>query len=170
MPTENERKYVLRLDCEPVIRKVALGKQTIRQGYLIAARGTTVRVRSIDNGKTSYWHTLKCNNGRRVIEIENKLDKRDFEDLWELSMNRLEKTRYKMPDGWCIDFFLDHDDVVYFAMAECEMPEGQAEPKWIPDAIAKSLIFTVPAIDPRFSSKLVSDVRYAKNLFKECSS
>lgn len=84
-------------------------------------------------------------------------------------MNRLEKTRYKLPDGWCVDFFLDHDDATYFAMAECEMPEGQLEPKWTPEIITKALIFAVPSTDQRFSSKLVSDVRYAKTLFKECS-
>ena len=105
-----------------------------------------------NNGKTTYWLTLKCNNGRRVmVEIEEKLDKRDFDDLWELSMNRLEKTRYKMPDGWCVDFFLDHDDAIYFVMAECEMPEEQlGSHKWVPDVITKSLAFAVPTNDPRF--------------------
>ncbi len=172
MPTENERKYVLRMDSEDEIATAASHVFTICQGYLIATRGITVRVRSLKSSKNGlqYYFTLKCTTNNRCIEIEEALDARDFNDLWDISLNKLEKTRYKMNGrhkGWVADFFKDHQDQTYFAMAECEMPEGQQRPDTFPEEIKSAVLFEVPLSDVRFTSKLLGDVRYAKRLLKE---
>lgn len=39
MPTENERKYLLEMDCEDEISDLAGQKYEISQGYLIATKG-----------------------------------------------------------------------------------------------------------------------------------
>ena len=168
MPTENERKWVIALDSEKAFSEIARPLH-IWQGYPSAVRGMTVRVRRVKDGeKETYVFTYKNNTGTRVIEIEQEIDKRDYDDLWNQSLVRMEKVRYKYAapyKGWEVDFFKDHKDKTYFAMAECEMPEGQKEPDKMPKLVKNNLIFAVPANDERFSSKLLADPRYASKLF-----
>ena len=140
MPTENERKYVLNAKCEKAISDMAVQKYEISQGYLIATRGITVRVRKsvpvfANGSKGGYYFTMKVNTGGRCVEVENKLDKRDFDDLWNISLNKLEKIRYDVKSGkhlWECDFFKDYRNETYMAIAEVELPEGQMEPDTTP--------------------------------------
>lgn len=170
MPTENELKYVLKLDSEAQFEAIAKPLH-IWQGYPCALRGMTVRVRKIfDGSDTSFVFTYKNNTGIRVIEIEQEIDERDYNDLWGQSLVRFEKVRYKYATpykGWEVDFFKDHDGKTYFAMAECEMPEGQTAPDKFPTLVKNNLVFAVPSLDERFSSKLLADPRYAKKLLEE---
>lgn len=114
--------------------------------------------------------TFKTNVSGRVIEIEKKIDERDFEDIWPQCLNKLEKTRYLVRDKgrhlWEIDYFRDHNSETYFAMAEFEMPEGKTKPDFMPKFVHDNLIYEVLLTDCRFSSKLIADVRYAKNLYR----
>jgi len=171
MPTENERKYVLDISCMKEVEELSSDRYEISQGYLIATRGITVRVRSFtkSSGKSSYFFTLKASTGGRAIEIEKSIDKRDFDDLWNIALNKLEKTRYifKDEDNWEIDFFRDYKDEVYICVAEVELPEDQYEPHTIPDLIQNKLLYSVPLTDTRFSNKLLGDARYASQLLKE---
>lgn len=163
--TENEFKFVIK-DCEEEIARMAEKKYLIEQGYLLVGRGISLRFRKSQNdSKNSYFMTFKCSAGGRVIEIEKKLDYRDFHDLWPQCMNKLEKIRYVL-DGWDIDFFKDHNNETYFAMAELELPEGEV-PGIIPDFIESNLLHKVELTDCRFSSKILGDVRYAKNLYSK---
>lgn len=158
-----------------MIASEAKQKYEISQGYLIATRGITVRVRKsipiYDNGnKGGYFFTLKANTNGRCIEVENKLDKRDFQDLWAISLNKLEKIRYEIPSGrhvWECDFFKDYKGETYIAVAEVEMPEGQLEPDSLPSFIKQNLLHKVSLTDTRFSNKLISDPRYATDLLNE---
>jgi CYTH domain-containing protein len=131
----------------------------------------TVRVRRVFDGeKNNYVFTYKNNVKSRVIEIEQEIDERDYNDLWEQSLVRFEKVRYKYGSpykGWEVDFFKDHDNKTYFAMAECEMPEYQKQPDKYPTLVKKNLLHEVAACDERFSSKLLADPRYAKKLLEE---
>lgn len=170
MPTENERKYVLALDAEPQFSGIARPLY-IWQGYPSAMRGMTVRVRRVLEGdRNTYVFTYKNNVGKRVIEIEQEIDERDYTDLWNQSLVRFEKIRYKYAapyKGWEVDFFKDHDNKTYFAMAECEMPEYQKEPDKFPKLVKNNLLYEVAWNDERFSSKLLADPRHAKKLLEE---
>ena len=170
MPTENELKYVIALDTEKQFQSSAKPIR-IWQGYALAVGGCAARVRKCDDGKkVSYSFTFKKNCNGRVVELEQEIDKRDFQDLWDSSLIRLEKVRYKYAApylGWEVDFFKDAHDQTYFAMAECEMPEGQKVPSLTPSVIQKALIFAVPQDDCRFGSKELADVRHAKKLLAE---
>lgn len=167
MPTENEKKFVLQID-EEYFKKHACTKFNISQGYLFSSKGISLRCR---RAKKGFYLTLKSSVNGRVVEIENQINERDFNDLWTQCMNKLEKTRYVLDDGngqfWEIDFFKDHNDQNYFCLAEFEMPEGQLSPKFIPKFIKERLIFEVPLTDCRFASKLLADMRYATELYKE---
>lgn len=175
MPTENERKYVIKVGCEADVEDLAVAKYEISQGYLIATRGITVRVRKLiplygDSGKAGYFFNLKVSTNGRVIEIDNRLDKRDFSDLWNISLNKLQKFRYEVRHDkmvWELDFFKDYKNQTYMAIAEIEMPEGQTEPKSIPDIVKKNLLHRVDINDCRFSNKLLGDARYAAELLEE---
>lgn len=171
MPTENERKYILDLSCMKDVEHLSSAKYDISQGYLIATRGITVRVRKLTkpNGKENHFFTLKVTTAGRPIEVEKRIDKRDFEDLWNIALNKLEKTRYvlKDEDVWEVDFFKDYKDEVYMCVAEVELPEDQYEPHTIPETIQKKLLYSVPLTDTRFSNKLLGDARYASQLLKE---
>lgn len=144
---------------------------TIQQGYLLASKGMSLRLRnSLDKKmEQKYYLTYKSSTpSGRVVEIEKKIDKRDFEDLWPQCMNKLNKVRYEVAlwdEIWEIDFFKDHNDKNYFVMAEIELPEDKIMPKLIPEIIRKNLIYKVGLNDCRFASKLLGDVRYAKDLY-----
>jgi len=171
MPTENERKYILDISCAKDIENASFDRYEISQGYLIATRGITVRIRRFvkSSGKINYFFTLKVTTSGRVIEIEKSIDQRDFDDLWNIALNKLEKTRYilKSDDVWEVDFFKDYKDQVYMCVAEVELPEDQYEPFSIPSIIQKRLLYSVPLTDTRFSNKLLGDARYASQLLKE---
>ncbi len=177
MPTEFERKFVIKASCEKSIADVAIQKYEIAQGYLIATRGITVRVRKSvatysNGGKGGMYFTMKVNTNNRCVEIENKLDKRDFDDLWNIALNKLEKIRYEVKNNkeiWECDFFKDYRDQTYMAVAEIELPEGQLEPNSVPPFIRDNLIYRVALTDTRFSNKLLGDARYAADLLNEIS-
>lgn len=171
MPTENEKKLVLNPACESSISKIAKNSLKLSQGYLMVSRGISLRVRKVKNHKTKYYMTFKSSvNCGRVVEIEKKIDQRDFLDLWDQALNKLEKVRYLVKDKsyqiWEIDFFKDHNNETYFCLAELEMPENQVKPISVPSFITENLLYDVLLTDSRFSSKLLSDVRYSINLLK----
>lgn len=179
MPTENERKYILDLGCEEKIPPLATKKYLIAQGYMVATRGITVRVRKLQTRKkVKHFFTLKANAGGRLVEIEEQIDERDFNDLWSICLNKLEKIRYVVPDHppefppvlWELDFFKDYQNNTYFAMAEVELPEGKPGPDVIPDFINDNLLFEVPLTDNRFGNKLLGDARYAANILQDIKS
>jgi CYTH domain-containing protein len=161
-------------NCESAVNKLSNEQFDISQGYLIATRGITVRIRKSvkKNGKkaNSYYFTLKVNTAGRVIEIEKNIDERDFNDLWDIALNKLQKIRYIVKnneDSWELDFFKDYRGETYMAVAEIEMPENQIEPDSVPDIVKKNLIYKVPLTDARFSNKLLGDARYAAELLQE---
>lgn len=170
MPTENERKYLLDIGCLEDVKSIASYSYNISQGYLIATRGITVRVRKfVSNKRTEHFFTLKVNTAGRTIEIEKKIDSRDFDDLWNIALNKLEKVRYivKSQEVWEIDFFKDYKDEIYMSVAEVEIPEDEYEPTYIPEIIKNNLLYSVPLTDTRFSNKLLGDARYASQLLKQ---
>jgi len=181
MPTENEQKFVLKLGCEEEIKEASKSSFLCKQAYLVYSKGITLRLREMilqsDDPRPRHRKLKLCFKQKvkgRVIEIEKSLDDRDFSDLWETSINRLEKTRYHLDvEGggshwnlWEVDFFKGHNQN-YFAMAEHEMPEMQRSPNFIPEIIQKHLLYTVDIDDSRFSSKMLADSQYATKIYQE---
>jgi CYTH domain-containing protein len=161
MAIENENKYVL---SEAATLEAALERcgapQRIEQGYL----DSHARIRRID-GQGS-WFTYK----RRLadqsnVEIETAIDTRSFDLLWRESGRRLRKHRFKLRHGeigWDVDFFKSEPGGGnYFAMAECEMPEGMTAPPDIHPLLRRHILFAVPREDDRFRSYLLTDEAYA---------
>jgi CYTH domain-containing protein len=173
IPTENELKFILNLASESSIKRMAEAKLLISQGYLLAGRGISLRFRKVKNyKKISFYMTFKTtvNGGGRTVEIEKKIGKRDFNDIWPFCLNKLDKIRYLIHNSdelWEIDYFKDYTNKTYFAMAEIEMPESKAYPNSLPNFIKNNLLFEVPLSDSRFSSKLLGNPSYATNIYCE---
>lgn len=189
MPTEHEYKMVLSTEFakdfdHSALRKKAIDHQHIQQGYLVFSKGMTTRIRSIDNGVKKKWYlTFKQKVGNRVIEIEKKIDERDGVDLWSICVGKLKKDRYvfeanksgKLKSGelehdnkgikWEVDLF-KKGTILYFVLAEVELPEGSPRPK-TPDFLKEYVLYEVPLTDDRFSNKRLGDVEFATNLYQQ---
>ncbi len=168
IPTENELKYLLNLECEADLIAVAINVRHIHQGYLAFTKGMSLRVRETNGNR--YELTFKQKIKNRVVEIEKKIDLRDYTDLWDIAVNKLEKIRYDIKDDakglWEVDVFKDHFHKSYIIIAEHEMPEGMETPKIIPKIIKKNLLYAVPKNDVRFASKKIANLKYAQKLYQ----
>jgi CYTH domain-containing protein len=154
--------------CEEDAKKLADKVYRIEQGYLFNDKGLTVRIRKQVNRKTCYWMAVKTRVGpRRVIEVEKKISERDYLEMSVKASGWLAKFRYVIGD-WEVDFFKNGEET-YFVMAEIELPDGVEKPSKIPHFISKSLLYAVPAEDCRFSSKKLSDVKYAREILAKVS-
>jgi CYTH domain-containing protein len=174
MPIENERKFVLKDDAEleALLSKGAgVTRSFLRQAYLDAPG---LRIRSIEgDGATRHVFTYKRLIDGQVVEIETAISAVDFERLWSQRRETLQKARYSWPDGpfhWDVDFFKTAEGRTYFAQAEVEMPEEQAEPPPLPQSLAGHLLATAPAGDQRFTSKRLADQAHAEKLLADIKS
>jgi CYTH domain-containing protein len=171
MPTEHEYKYVIRKDALDNAKRLAKKVEEIEQGYTVFNKGVSARIRVVtkDSGKKKYFFTYKQKVGDRVIELEQKLDERDGQELWATCIGKLKKYRYELEDSvghkWELDFFYDPLQCLYFAMAEVEVEEGHGRPA-TPRFIKDYLVYEVPLTDDRFANKRLGDLEYAKNLYE----
>ena len=188
MPTEHEYKYVLANSREALLKATMLYHRLehIEQGYIVYSKGTTARIRKVtakknsddQHKKTQWFFTFKSKVDTRTIELEQKIDSRDGEELWCRCIGKLRKKRYIILDDvgnrighkamkWEVDFFFDQHDHLYFVMAEVELPEGSERPETLPAFIEEYLLYAVPLTDDRFSNKRLGDVAYTKELYKQ---
>lgn len=167
MPTENERKYVLSNAAAVMGLWDRSEWSEIRQGYL---RGDARIRRETRDGLDHDSFTYKITAGGRLIEIETAItEPRDFDDLWPLTTRRIHKRRHSETDShglhWDIDLLLDGTGVVYFAMAECEMPEAMDAPPEILPALVPFVAYAVPRErQAEFLNSRLADPAYAAGL------
>ncbi|KQW82553.1 hypothetical protein [Brevundimonas sp. Root1279] len=164
MPTENERKYVL---SDPTAVLALWDRATwseIRQGYL---PGDARIRRRIDNDRREDSFTYKIAAAGRLIEIETAIaEPRDFDDLWPLTSRRIHKLRRTAVDRhglqWDVDLLMDDAGDIYFALAECEMPEAMDTPPEILPELAPFIRFEVPRDrQAEFVNARLADPAYA---------
>lgn len=169
MPIENERKLVLRDPDGALERALAAAcppwtRRAIRQAYLDAPG---LRIRRFESAEgIEYIFSFKRPVNGDMVEIETAMSAVDFERLWTLRRETLEKVRFHLGAGdcgWDVDFFKT-DDVTYFALAEVEMPEGRIDPPPPPAILAPAIVLLVPRGDERFASKKLADPVYAAQL------
>ncbi len=115
--TEIERKYLLNgLPDMPEGKRVE-----IRQGWLPGDRLRERLRKTVRDGATQYFRTIKLGQGVQRFELEEETTEALFEKLWPLTEGcRIQKYRYKIPLGERtleIDEFLDRPLV----MAEVEL-------------------------------------------------
>ena len=106
----------------------------IDQGWLPGKRiqERLRRTRSVEGIR--YYRTVKSGSGLVRSQVEERISRKAFQDLWPLTAHkRIRKRRYKVADGnltWEVDRFLDRDLV----LAEVELPTPDTEvslPTWL---------------------------------------
>lgn len=174
---ENKLKYVLQV---ALYDQVQLGmcpelegipEKMISQSYL-AGGG---RVRSTSGPQYlgemltfNYKHDLQSGE---TEEFEMEIDAETYERVCDVD-HTLTKARYTYPIDqlcfWDVDFFINPaNGLIYFAMAECEMPAGMTASDVLPDFIRDNLIYAVPRDESSvYSSRKVADVDYATEQLK----
>jgi len=174
MPIENERKFVLEND-SALERRLAAApgvvRSYLRQAYL---DGSGLRIRAIDQGgRTRHIFSYKRPVDDQMVEIETEIAAVDFERLWTLTRETLQKVRYSWRDGrfhWDVDFFKTEAGGTYFALAEVEMPEAEKTPPPPPAVLAPYVLLLAPRNDPRFTSKRLADRGHAERLLADVRS
>jgi CYTH domain-containing protein len=171
MPIENERKFVLDDDGALERRLAAMPGVTrshLRQAYL---ETSGLRIRSIeDDGGKRHIFTYKRPVDDQMVEIETEIEPADFERLWKLRRETLQKVRFSWNEGrfhWDVDFFKTDDGRTYFALAEVEMPERDTVPPHPPAVLAPAVLLLAPRNDPRFTSKRLADRGHAERLLAD---
>jgi CYTH domain-containing protein len=171
MPIENERKFVLDDDGElerALAETPGVTRSYLRQAYMDASG---LRIRAIEaGGKVRHIFSYKRPVDDQVVEIETEIAAIDFDRLWKIRQETLEKARYSWRDGrfhWDVDFFKTGEGRTYFALAEVEMPETDTEPPAPPAILAPHVLVLAPRDDPRFTSKRLSDRAHAERLLAD---
>lgn len=171
MPIENERKFVLEDDGaleRTLAARPDVTHSFLRQAYLDASG---LRIRAIDSaGPTRHVFTYKRPVDDQMVEIETEIAAVDFERLWKLRRETLQKARYSWNEGrfhWDVDFFKADDGSTYFALAEVEMPETETKPPRPPAVLAPHVLLLAPRSDPRFTSKRLADRGHAERLLAD---
>ncbi len=171
MPIENERKFVLEDDGtleRTLATRPGVTRNHLRQAYLDASG---LRIRSIESaGKTRYIFGYKRPVDDQMVEIETEIAPIDFERLWKLRRETLQKARYSWDEGrfhWDVDFFKTDDGLTYFALAEVEMAETDTVPPPPPAVLAPHVLLLAPRSDPRFTSKRLADRGHAERLLAD---
>jgi hypothetical protein len=175
MPIENERKFVLddlsgalesRLGAQPGVKRTYL-----RQAYLDASG---LRIRAIEGASgTKHIFSYKRMVDDQMVEIETEIAAIDFERLWKIRRETLQKARYTWREGrdgryqWDVDFFKADDGSTYFGLAEVEMPETDTQPPPPPAVLAPHVLLLAPRNDPRFTSKRLADQGHAERLLAD---
>lgn len=174
MPTENEFKIVLKntSDTLKIINAIADNRIYIEQAYIKGNGAWQWRVRKSDSDITgiSYLSTIKLKKKNRLIELNQEIDKRDYDDIVNEASSVLYKYRYEIYDDhrqkWEVDIFQDpKNKSFYFTMAELEVPEGVVNIEYIPPFIQDHALFYVPQEqNNKYSSKKMVNVKYADKL------
>ncbi len=161
MPVENERKYVLPPDFDSDQLK-GWACFDILQAYL----DDGPRIRKF-GGDYLFTYKKWAPHVKELVEIETAISREDFELLWPMRVEAVQKTRYikETDDGeWVVDFLRDDTGRVYFILAEVELSRFKAVPDDIPEEIRVHILHAVEAEDNRFTNKKLSDRDYAEGL------
>ena len=180
MPIEREFKYVLdhRVNLEQKLIELGAQGVEIKQGYL--SKGGRIRSKAYPEGHalagtTQYIFTYKhkLSNQPGCLEIEQDITPSDFALAWSEADHVIDKVRYVVECNnafvWEIDIF-KHGEKTFFALAECEVHEGQDRPVELHEFVKAHLILAVAETDNRFQNRKLADVKRATKLFKEAAS
>ena len=136
MGIEIERKYLV---AGNGWRDLVKTTQQLRQGYLTAGSGVTVRIRTVDD-RTGYLTIKSGGSALARAEFEYEIPVTDARQMLGYSRGaQIEKIRYSLdlPGGdWVIDEFQGRHSGLMIAEVELESPTGALDlPDWIGDEV-----------------------------------
>lgn len=136
MGIEIERKYLIAGDAW---RDLVTSSQLLRQGYLTAGSGVTVRVRTVDDS-IGYLTIKSGGSALARAEFEYEVPIADARQmLGYVRGAQIEKLRYllDLPGGdWVVDEFQGRHAGLLIAEVELESPTGKLDlPDWLGDEV-----------------------------------
>jgi CYTH domain-containing protein len=136
MGIEIERKYLIAGDGW---RDRVTSTQLLRQGYLTAGSGVTVRIRSVDD-RSGYLTIKSGGSALARAEFEYEIPIADARQmLGYVRGAQIEKTRHTLdlPGGdWVVDEFHGRHAGLLIAEVELETPTGKLDlPDWLGDEV-----------------------------------
>jgi len=136
MGIEIERKYLVAGDAW---RDLVTSTQLLRQGYLTAGSGVTVRVRTVDDS-VGYLTIKSGGSALARAEFEYEVPIADARQmLGYIRGAQIEKRRYslELPGGdWVVDEFRGRHAGLLIAEVELESPTGKLDlPDWLGDEV-----------------------------------
>jgi CYTH domain-containing protein len=136
MGIEIERKYLVSGDGW---RDLIRTSQRLRQGYLTASSGVTVRVRTVDD-RTGYITVKSGGSALARAEFEYEIPIADARQMLGYSRGaQIEKTRHSLDlagGDWVIDEFEGRHTGLVIAEVELASPTGTLElPDWLGDEV-----------------------------------
>ena len=136
MGIEIERKYLVAGDGW---RDLVTSTQLLRQGYLTAGSGVTVRVRTVDD-RVGYITIKSGGSALARAEFEYEVPIADARQmLGYIRGAQIEKQRYSLAlagGDWVVDEFRGRHAGLLIAEVELESPTGKLElPDWVGDEV-----------------------------------
>jgi len=136
MGIEIERKYLIAADGW---RDIVTSTQLLRQGYLTAGSGVTVRVRTVDD-RIGYITIKSGGSALARAEFEYEVPIADARQmLGYIRGAQIEKLRHSLdlPGGdWVVDEFQGRHAGLLIAEVELESPTGKLDlPDWLGDEV-----------------------------------
>lgn len=136
MGIEIERKYLIAADGW---RDIVTSTQLLRQGYLTAGSGVTVRVRTVDD-RIGYITIKSGGSALARAEFEYEVPIGDARQmLGYVRGAQIEKLRHSLdlPGGdWVVDEFQGRHAGLLIAEVELESPTGKLDlPDWLGDEV-----------------------------------
>lgn len=136
MGIEIERKYLIAADGW---RDIVTSTQLLRQGYLTAGSGVTVRVRTVDD-RIGYVTIKSGGSALARAEFEYEVPIADARQmLGYVRGAQIEKLRHSLdlPGGdWVVDEFQGRHAGLLIAEVELESPTGKLDlPDWLGDEV-----------------------------------
>lgn len=132
MPLEIERKFLVKGD----FRKDMVSVANVRQGYLCAEPGRSIRVRLYDQQGFLTIKGATDPTGISRYEFEKEISKEEAVELMELCLpGRIEKERFNIDYAgkrWEVDVFYGENEGLVMAEIELNAPDEPFElPEWI---------------------------------------
>lgn len=169
MPVEFEFKFVLK-DAEKLLGQFR-EEDLIRIDQIYLKDGA--RFRRLQQGqKVKHVFTYKTKIAGRLLEIETPVSQGDFELAEQGKVRELHKIRVIFRDPhtaliWDLDFLLDENRRIYFAMAELEREEGDHSRIHISDFLHNHIELAIPYEDSRiFTNHKLTDQSYAATVLE----
>lgn len=169
MPVEFEMKFVLK-DAEKLLGQFR-EEDLIRIDQIYLKDGA--RFRRLQQGqKIKHVFTYKTKIAGKLLEIETPVSQEDFELAEQGKVRELHKIRVIARDPhtalvWDVDFLLDANRQIYFAMAELEREDGDHSPVYLADFLRPHVELAVPYEHSTiFTNHKLTDEAYAATVLE----
>lgn len=145
MPVENEVKFLFK-DCKKIYDVLKNNNVSfVKQHQLYLNSDNRIRMIEDDISKV-YVFTAKFFVDNKMVEIETEVIEDDFLKLKKISQRDIIKERYILPtkkNEWVVDALFKNNELIS-VVCECEMDEGETQPKNMPQILKDHILCQVP--------------------------